>query len=205
MKQYFIIAAFFAGAPFLFSCSPQSKRIEGDYGTEMAASKYLQVELSGKVLLRRTYASIQSIRDEKEREAYLDKQQASNPELYNALCIKDSILIKQFAALGLMKDNGFLINNFKPQTTDTCSLLTELGEKLQFYFYSDSATGKIWFNIFYKSDSLQINTDATTLQKLDYAFLDVIPGGNKELVFLDDYYLMNGDNFDFLVFEIKTK
>lgn len=170
----------------------------------MASTKNLRIELKGTVRSRRTYAGIQGITDEKERDKYLTQQENSNPELYGAFNNADSVLIDQFTSLGLINGNGFLIRNFKPQTEDTCVLLLQAGEKLHLKFYSDSATGKIWFAAYYKNDSLQINTGATTLQNLDYAFLDVIPGGNKELVFLDDYYIMNGDNYDFLVYEIKT-
>ena len=58
--------------------------------------------------------------------------------------------------------------------------------------------------IFFSNDSVDIDTKDSGWQKLDYAFLDVIPGGNKELVFLNAYYIMNGYNFDFKVYKIKT-
>lgn len=34
--------------------------------------------------------------------------------------------------------------------------------------------------------------------------MDIIPGANKEIVVLDEYYIMNGYNFDLLVYEIKN-
>ena len=170
----------------------------------MAATKSLRIELKGTIRSRRTYAGIQGITDEKERDKYLTQQENSNLELYDVRSKEDSVLIHQFASIGLISGNEFLIKNFKPQTEDTCGLLLPASGKMQLKFYSDSVTGKIWFTTYYKNDSLQINTGGTTLQNLDYAFLDVIPGGNKELVFLDDYYIMNGDNYDFLVYEIKT-
>jgi len=61
------------------------------------------------------------------------------------------------------------------------------------------------FKISFSKDVIEIDTNATPLQELDYTFLDIIPGGNKELVFLDDYYIMNGYNFDLKVYEIKTE
>lgn len=171
----------------------------------MASTKHLRIELKGTVPSRRTYAGIQGITDENERDKYLTQQENSNPELYDVRSKEDSVLIHQFASIGLISGNEFLIKKLKPQTADTCSLKITQGENLHFTFYNDSATSKIWFKIFCRSDSLLINTGATTLQNLDYIFLDVIPGGNKELIFLNDYYIMNGDNYDFLVYEIKVK
>jgi hypothetical protein len=204
MKQCYKKATLFLMLFISFSCNQLPQNVEDDYCTIKARTKFMEIEVKGKVLSRRTYAGIQGITDKKEREAYLTKQENSNPELYSRLSKEDTVLINQFVRLGLIRGNEFLINNFNPQTKDTCSLLQQSGEKLQLKFYNDSATGKIWFNMYFKEDSLKINTGATTLQNLDYAFLDVIPGGNKELVFLDDYYIMNGDNFDFQVYEIKT-
>ncbi len=36
------------------------------------------------------------------------------------------------------------------------------------------------------------------------AIIDIVPGGNKELVLLDEYYISNGDNSDLIIYEIKT-
>jgi len=38
---------------------------------------------------------------------------------------------------------------------------------------------------------------------LKYCRLDIIPDGNKEIVLLSEYYIMNGDNFELFVYEIS--
>lgn len=209
LKQYYTTAAFFLLAAFLFSCTQNTNqkvnKAENTTVVTPAAAKAITIELKGILRTRRSYSNIQFMDNEKEIDAYLAKQKKSNPELYVDPYKKDSIWVERFKKLGFIEGYGFLIKKFKSKTKDTCNLLLALGEKLQFKFYNDSATGNIWFKVFFKKDSLQINTGATTLQNLDYAFLDIIPGGNKELVFLDDYYVMNGDNFDFQVYEIKIK
>lgn len=209
LKKYFIIAAFFIWAAFLFSCTQNVKqkesKVESTTSVTSVAEKAISVELKGTLRSRRSYSNIQFMDNEKEIDDYLAKQEKSNPEIHPTMSKDDSVLFERFEQLGFIKDYSFLLKRFKPLTKSSNILQTFPGDIVHFKFYNDSATGHICFKAFYKSDSLQINTGATTLQNLDYAFLDVIPGGNKELVFLDDYYIMNGDNFDFLVYEIKTK
>ena len=69
-------------------------------------------------------------------------------------------------------------------------------------FYHSQLTDRMHIKFFFEKDSLDINTDAGSLQDLNYKFLDVIPGGNKELVFLDSRHISNGDNFDLKVYQI---
>jgi hypothetical protein len=209
LKQYFIRAAFFAGAAFLFSCKQNIKQSEVKFEHKaqpfVTPQKLISIELKGTLRTRRSYSNIQFMDDEKEIDAYLARQEKSNPELYAGLKKEDSIWVERFKKLGFIENYGFLIRKFKPQTKSTSSLQTSSNDTVRFKFYNDSTTTQMWFTCFFKGDTVNVNTGTFTQQNLDYAFLDVIPGGNKELVFLDDYYIMNGDNFDFLVYEIKIK
>ena len=54
------------------------------------------------------------------------------------------------------------------------------------------------------ADTASIKIDGFT-EELKYAFVDAIPNGNKELVILNTYYIMNGYNFDLLIFELITR
>ncbi len=185
--------------------SKKQNKINNPTSVPQVLEKAFGVELKGTLQTRRSYSNIQFMDDEREIGSYLTKQQKSNPEIYPPMNKEDSIWFERFEKLGFIRDYGFLIKKFKTQTKSSSSLQTFSGDTVSFKFYRDSATTQMWFTCFFKSDTININTETFTLQNLDYAFLDVIPGGNKELVFLDDYYVMNGDNFNFLVYEIETK
>lgn len=193
-------------AAVLFSCVQQKQ--EKPSASEKAVIKKdkpgtIEVRLIGTLETRRSYANIQFMKNEKEIDRYLAKQKKSDPELMVMMPgYSDSFLYKAFEQQHLVNGIEFRINRFKRQTKDTASFTDTYGSKVVFKFYNKNGYGH--FRVFRGNDSLEINTNATSLQDLDYAFIDIIPGGNKELVFLDDYYVMNGDNFDFKVYEIKT-
>lgn len=207
MKQYFALAAFFIPIAICFSCTQQFKKIEDEYGngTSLAINKNLRVELKGKVVATRSYDSIQKIQSEKDRKAYMAKQEKTNPKIYETVPNQDSIIINQFIAIGLIKGSELIIDNFKSQANDTGGLIMQSGEKMELKFYGDDLNGDIWVNIFFKNDSLRIYIDRIKLQKLQYAFIDVIKGGNKELVVLENSYIRFGDRFELFVYEIRVK
>jgi len=189
LKNLYQIAALVSLAAFLCSCQRHDE---------------IEVKLIGEVRTRRTFASIQSITDEKERERYIEMQEKSNPTV-GEVTGEDSLLIAAFERIGLLKNNEFLKDRFKPQTKQVTTFTDNSKRLFTLTFFNDSLTGNVHFKISSSKSTVDIDTQATSLQDLDYAFLDIIPGGNKELVFLDDYYIMNGYNFDLKVYEIKIR
>jgi hypothetical protein len=190
LKNLYQIAALVSMAAFLCSCY---KNVE------------IEVRLIGEVRARRTFASIQSINDEKERERYIEMQEKSNPTIGYESDSISKYLILQFERFGLVENGELLLKGFQAQTDSSTQFIDNTGKSLQLQYFYDSITGHTHFKLSYLKDSIIIDTGAYPLQNLDYAFIDVIPGGNKELVFLNDYYIMNGFNFDFQVYEIKIK
>ena len=56
------------------------------------------------------------------------------------------------------------------------------------------------------SDSLrstQIILDGFYVEGLKFMLFDIMPGGFKELVILNQYYIANGENSDIFIYEIK--
>lgn len=155
------------------------------------------------VSFRKSYANIQFIDNEKEIDDYLQKQRNSNPEIDAISGGDDSILYLNFMRFPFVKDGKLILDEFKREESGTITFIDASNTKYRFKFYRD--TTFIHFKVYFKNDSVDIDTKSTSLQNLDYAFLDVLPGGNKELVFLDDYYIMNGDNYDLKVYEIITR
>jgi hypothetical protein len=56
--------------------------------------------------------------------------------------------------------------------------------------------------IFSGADSSEVRVNLH--QAIKYAFPDVLPGSNKELVLLIEHYLMNTEIYTLEVYEIKT-
>ena len=206
MKISYQITAAIVLAAFLFSCNRQKteEKKQDVIASITPVKKELEVKYIGVVRTRRTFADIQFIQDEKELDRYVAAQERSNPLVFDIVPYRDSSLLKGFEKLGLIKKSEFIQARFKPQTQQKTSFIDSAKRAFPVKFYNDILKGNVHFKIFLSKDSIDIDTGATSLQNLDYAFLDIIPGGNKELVFLDDYHIMNGDNFDLMVYEIKT-
>jgi hypothetical protein len=206
MNFYYQITATVFTVAFLFSCN--QKKIEKNKANIISSiplsKKEVEVIFIGEIRTRRSFADIQFIKNEKEKDRYVAEQEKSNPWVCEFFP-KDSMLVKQFQKLGLIKKDEYLEKRFKPQTKKITVFMDSAKKNFPLIFFNDSLTGHTHFKIFFSNDSIDVNTQAFSPQNLDYAFLDVIPGGNKELVFLDDYYVMNGYNFDFKIYEIKTK
>lgn len=202
MKPFYLVLLFGLSVTFIISCNNKkadSKQQEGKAGNR----NRIVVNYVGVVPTRKTYSDIQFIKNKKERDAYLKKQEASKPLVYDALDSISSFLVTRFEILGIIKKGELLLQKFKSQSDEKTIYVDSSGKRISLSFFPNQLTGQYHFKLLFATDSVDVNTGATTLQNLDYAFLDVIPGGNKELVFLNDYYIMNGDNFDFMVYEIK--
>jgi len=198
LKNLYRIAVMVFMAAFLFSCSQHKAKenvvkVVSDSASHIKSE--IEVILIGKIEARRTFANIQFIEDEKERDKYIDEQERNSPDIFFA----DSSIVMGFERLGLMKNGELLDKKFKSQKSDSLSFNDSAGRKLSIKFFWNE---QMLFKIFYASDSVEINTGSDNFS-LNYTFLDIIPGGNKELVFLDNWYIMNGYNFDFKVYSIQ--
>jgi len=206
LKISYQITAAIVLAAFLFSCNREKaeEKKQGVIVSVAPLKKELVVKYIGVVRTRRTFADIQFIQDEKELDRYMAEQERSNPVVFDISPYRDSSLLKGFEKLGLIKKGEFMQARFKPQRQQKTSFIDIAKRAFPVTFYNDTVKGNVHFKIFFSKDSIDIDTGATSLQNLDYAFLDIIPGGNKELIFMDDYHIMNGDNFDLMVYEIRT-
>lgn len=192
-------------AAFLFSCNEKDVEAENENSIQSSPQKKIEVRLIGEVRARKSYAGIQFRENQKEREGYLEKQQANNPTLAYQPESTGKYLVSQFEKLGIIKNGELLLENFKKQTDEKTTYSDSSGREISLIFFHSLLTDHYHFKLLSGADSVDIDTGGTNRQNLDYAFIDVIPGGNKELVFLDDYYIMNGDNFDFKVYEIRIR
>jgi hypothetical protein len=186
MNKIFLIIAFFFA--FFSSC-------------EFKKSKHISIHYTGEIGFKRSYASIQFVENEKEINEYLEKQHTNNPIFSDT---DNNSLKKQFERLGLTIDDDLLLSKFVSTNKEENQIIDNKGNKIKVVFQQSPDTGERWLNILSGKDSSKIKIDAHFMD-LQYSIIDVIPGRNKEIVVLSQYYIMNGDNFDFLVYEIRNE
>lgn len=191
-------------AAFLFSCNNKGRKEKSTATLKPSTKPKIEARPVGVVRTWKSYADAQFMHDDKEVEAYMEEQTKSNPRVEIAFDSTSKFLLSLFEKKGFIKNEKFLLHKFRKQTAENTVYKDSTGRKLRFSFFPNPVTGHFHFKLLFASDSLEVDTQATTMQDLDYAFLDIIPGGNKELVFLDDYYFMLGDHYDFWVFEFKV-
>jgi hypothetical protein len=203
LKNILIKAVLIFLTAFLFSCNQKNVKEIDTNSLKSLPKPKIEVRLVGAVRSWKSYADAQFMHDDKEIDAYIEKQTKGNPNVEIAFDSISKVLIRQFKKLGFIKNEEFLLYKFRKQTAENTIYLDSSGRKIKLIFFRSPTSEYFHFKLLFATDSVEVDTRATTMQDLDYAFLDIIPGGNKELVFLDDYYFMNGDHFDFEVYEIK--
>lgn len=200
MKQ-----AFFFGIVvyILLSCASKKKKQPENILPVQKAEKKISITSIGEIQFIRSYSEIQSMRDEKKIDEYLEKQRKSNPGYMKYS--SDSILKPLFQNLGFVKGDELLLSKFKYSNKPDTSLKSFSGKEIKIHLGKDTISGvKDQIIIYYDGKSDSSETRPIFHQQVEYAFLDIIPGGNKELVVLVEDYLMNTEIYTFEVFEIKT-
>lgn len=172
------------------------------------SEKELKITKAGEYVFRRSYAAIQ-FRDVSDSE--LDSIEKSNPWPcdFDNLNKSDSLL-----RLHLYK-NGFLDNNFHlkrskfPETVPLQFTLTNQQKKELQVSIIDRIPGEITntFNLVLSNKEQRIIYELEshyggTSRDISYQIVDLIPGGYPEIVVLNEYYIMNGDNSDIYIYEV---
>lgn len=129
-------------------------------------------------LSRKTYADLS--------EKQYDSVKALNPEL------NDNRLVKA----GLITDGRLLVEKFNHNGSDF--ELRNNDETIKAKCSSRNEAFRI--TLTQEDISKDIITDSPNTQ---FCIADVIPGGYPEIVTLDINYIMNGDNYEVAIYEIK--
>jgi hypothetical protein len=171
-------------------------------------STTITVKYAGELSFRKTDTNIQFITDDKEIDKYLEQQEKSNPVLFTHSLDSNLTILYRFQELGLICQNTpeeyeLLLSKFNFQTAPSSAFYTIDNSKYNLNFYTDRSGRSTFLKVISTTDSIIFDTESTPQQDLNYVFIDIVPGGNKELVFLDDYHIMNGDNVDLKVYEIN--
>ncbi len=195
----YIFLVFVILSVFLLQCARKEKKQKTEEFLTVRTSPPISIVFAGSVGFRRSYADIQFMEDEKEIEKYLDKQRKSNPA--SADYSSNKFLLTQFEKFGIVTGNQLLLHKLKLSSKENFSFRDSSGKNINVHFTYSLENGDHGINIYSGKDSSKVKVDAHYID-LKYCLLDIIPGGNKEIVVLNEYYIMNGDNFELLVYEI---
>ncbi len=170
--------------------------------------KKLKIIKSGEFGFRRSYAAIQ-FRDVSDSE--LDSIEKSNPWPidFENLNKTDSLLRLQLRSKGLLDSSYHLIRGKFPETVPLQFTLTDQKKKELQISITDRTPGEITnlYNLVlnYKKQKTVYELEARyggTNRDISYMIADLIPGGYPEIVVLNEYYIMNGDNSDIYIYEV---
>jgi hypothetical protein len=189
-------------AIFFFSCTQRENKNQPPVSTSLAPQTVKKISINevGWVEFVKSYASIDWRLSKKERDRETEEIDKLNPGNRNSA---DSLLKKRFEKLGFVKGDDLLLGKFKYSDNPDTSITSPAGRKIKIHIEKDTISGRN-SKIFAHSETDSAELKITIYWELEYALLDVIPGGNKELVILTEHYVANAYLYYFFVYEIKT-
>ena len=201
-----------SGILIFSGCSVKDKKEsfkEQNKVSEQKMPPQLLIENIGKLRFRRSYAVGPSEdRSEDEISREIEKERRGNPWAYS---ITDSLILKKIAHLGMTdKAYGLIRAKFTKNKFLNFEVTgSSSGKKLNCHFRRPVDSTK--FNR-YNLDIADGVLGATIeiggfygfgYEDIKYLLIDIIPGRFPEVVILNEYYIMNGDNSDIYIYEIK--
>lgn len=173
MKNLLIISV----AAFFFSCKNDNLKI------------YPVADFT----FRRSYAGHGNWSDKK-----LDSVEQLRPELINSN--DDSFRIQK-----LLEEKKILVDGSLDEKTLNfqCSDLAnsiDTAYQICKVFYDSKLNTQV---LEVKNGKRRIRYNLNNRNPVEYKAIDLIKGGQKEIIILERYYIMNGDNFGLQVFEVK--
>jgi hypothetical protein len=183
------------------SCTQKSNKQEQSVITSpiQEVDKKISLNLVGTLEFVRSYSEIQSLHSKKEIDKYLEMQRKTNPSIIDKKI--DEPLRKCFEELGIVQGNELLLYKFKPNNKLDFSFTDQFGKEIKIRFVRDIKIG-LNDKIIASSGKDSCEIKARFFFGLKPAALDVIPGGNKELVVYSEHYLSNTEFYYFDVYEI---
>ncbi|HNY54898.1 MAG TPA: hypothetical protein PKI86_04690 [Chitinophagales bacterium] len=181
---------------FLLFCSVLLSACKSKKNLRIENSTDLSLIKIGSIDFRRSYVDHESHTD-----VYNDSVMKSNPELMDC---SDSSLIEKFRKIGLIKSNQLIINKFQQINSIPFNLINSENDTVS--ISTDYIKEKGYYGIIanYKNSKMTVHLNKNNLTrdtKIDT--IDIINGGFKEVVVLERYYIMNGDNYMMSIFRIN--
>jgi hypothetical protein len=165
----------------------------------------ISIKQIGVLRFRKSYADVQFRKVSIKELELMEKANPTADYLNN-----DTALTKRFQQLKLVKGYEFLEKKFKTyrllnydHPKVSFELQDEAGEKFKCRFIKKEKENEYSLIVSDNVRTSQIQVDGHYMNGLKFMLLDIVPGGHKEIVVLEEYYIMNGDNSDIYVYEVK--
>ena len=193
---------FLIPAIFSFSCIQKKDRSAATIASPGPSDRKICIDNIGWLAFSKSYSFLMSPGlSEKEKDKMMEETDKGNPGYdYKS---DDSLLKKQFSRFEFIRDNELLLENFKYSNNPDTAIITPAGKQIKISFARDTLTNQ--------NDKIVVYFDKSSAwarmyayMELKYALLDIIPGGNKEIVVLNEGHVSNNDLYDFFVYEIET-
>ncbi len=164
--------------------------------------KSVSINKIGELHFRRSYASIQF-----DSTINTDSIEKSNPDLgYTS----DSLLVTRLSAFGLLDSSLGLIRSLFPENATKHFELIDGKKKVSVKInrppvHNDFGYYDLIVNSISGTDSVRLEGYYGNINRdIAYLLLDITPGGFREFILLHEYYIMNGDNSDVYIYELKN-
>ena len=204
MKKALVKIAFFCPLFLFFCCHLKEKKQSTPIliPTVKKDNKKISIDFIGSIEFDKSFSFLQSPDLSKKEIDKLNKEtKESNPLKMDTT---HENLRNRFEELGIVKGRELLLSKFKYDSKPEFLFTDQFDKIIKIKIERDTVgynNNKIV--VFNNSDSSEIKIDF--FMELRYAFLDIIPRGNKELVILNEMHVSNTDIYTFEVFEIKTR
>lgn len=186
----------------ILACTSKNKKQPSNISTAQKTEKKISIEKIGSIEFNKSFSFLQSPDlSKKEIDKLYKETENSNPYKMDTT---NENLRKRFEELGIVKDRDLLLSQFKYKSNPEFSFIGQSGKEVKIKIVKDSTR--------FNNDKIIVNSNLDSSEirmsifmELKYALMDVISGGNKDLVILDESYVSNTYIYLLEVFEIKTK
>lgn len=171
--------------------------------------KKLTITKAGDFMFRRSYADIQfGIIDDHDVDSIMN----SNPSLGGKLLNReDSVLLSGLRESGILDSSYNLVRSKFPESVPKQFRLTgKNGKQLECSFtHRTPAEFSDQYDLIISGKKQEVITEleehyGSLNRDISYVLLDLIPGGYPEIVVLNEYYIMNGDNSDIFIYQVTN-
>jgi len=146
----------------------------------------------GDISFRRSYANHENM-----TKMQNDSIELLNPELINSSNLQ---LNSNLEKLGIVKNKRLELNNLKWNFSQITSKDLDSNFKFCRVYYDDKKACQV---LEVKVNKGNLSFDLANENPVQFYSVDILKGGYKEIVVKEDYYIMNGDNYDLQIFQIK--
>jgi hypothetical protein len=180
----------------LLSCSQQTKPVNP---RQKNSFNKIIVRHVGDLQFEKSYSFLMSpTLSQKEIDKLFEETEKSNPKL--VVMKKDDSLYKLLQNFDFISNQELLLKYFKYSSAEKLKLSDTVLGNIDIYFDRDKHRRGQWrIHAIIPGDSSQFIMGYA--MELKYALLDIVPGGYKEVVVLDEGHIINTDLFNLLVFE----